>query len=240
MVTVYVTFLSTSRLTSSHIRRPDRPHKTAWFYNYLKLPGSRRGSLHQVMVGQHEQEHDEYEIVDVKQDLAAGFMLRFENKSSGSRDFKWVLLHEASSEETHAWAKAEQKRVKDKLRVLRRGQSSRDLKIRLLLLEDLLEGEVVEPVKPEWAPKSPSPAGSNPDIPPHASFYPLPLLQPQATATTLSTPLRLSITALSSLNASQTSICQTPPIQTPHVTWSAQIATTTLQSTTSPNMNETT
>lgn len=126
------------------------------------------------MAEQDEQEHIEYEIVDVKKDLATGFMLRFENKSSGTRDFKWVPIHGASPEETHAWAKAEEKRVKDKLRVLRRGQSSRNLKARLLLLEDLLEGEVVEPVKPEWASKSSSPAGSSPDIPPHAPFYPTP------------------------------------------------------------------
>ncbi|KAG9857541.1 hypothetical protein KCU98_g932, partial [Aureobasidium melanogenum] len=110
----------------------------------------------------------EYEIVGVKKDLAVGFMLRF--KKRGSKTFKWVPVHEASLAATHTWAKAKKERVEGQIKRSKKPKTMQDLQKRLSLLEDLLEGEVVEPVKP----KPPSPSGSDPDILPHNPFYPLP------------------------------------------------------------------
>ncbi|KAG9516427.1 hypothetical protein KCU93_g9102, partial [Aureobasidium melanogenum] len=110
----------------------------------------------------------EYEIDDVKKDLALGFMLRF--KKMGSKRVKWVPVREVSPAETHAWAKAEEKELEDKIKDLKKGKKSSLLQNRLALLVDLLEGEITEPTKPHWVSKTPSP---DPDLP-HAIFYSLP------------------------------------------------------------------
>ncbi|KAG9557078.1 hypothetical protein KCU71_g14197, partial [Aureobasidium melanogenum] len=88
----------------------------------------------------------EYEIDDVKKDLAFGFLLRFKKK--GSKKGKWVPVREVSPAETHAWAKAEKDYVEEKIKDLKKGKKSFLLRNRLALLVDLLEGEITEPTKP--------------------------------------------------------------------------------------------
>lgn len=113
----------------------------------------------------------EYEIDDVKRDMAIGTMLHF--KGNESENSKWVPVREASPAETYALAKAEKEDVEEEIRDLTKGQESSHLQNRLALLEDLLDGEVVEHTKPHWVSETPSPDSN---IPLHKPFYPLPTL----------------------------------------------------------------
>ncbi|KAH0346670.1 hypothetical protein KCU83_g7239, partial [Aureobasidium melanogenum] len=110
----------------------------------------------------------EYEIDDVKQDLAHRFMLRFKRRDSDK--VKWVPVREVSPAETDAWAKAEREYVEGLIKHSKRRKTSQDLQNRLFLLVDLLEGEITEPIKPHWVSKPPS---ADSDLP-HATFYSLP------------------------------------------------------------------
>ncbi|KAH0042560.1 hypothetical protein KCU78_g747, partial [Aureobasidium melanogenum] len=94
----------------------------------------------------------EYEIDNVKKDLVLGFMLRF--KKRGSKKVEWVPVREVSPAETHAWTKAEEKKVEEKIRSPKKGKKSPLLRNRLALLVS----------------KPPSPDS---DLP-QAAFYSLP------------------------------------------------------------------
>jgi hypothetical protein len=113
------------------------------------------------------------EVKDVRIDSDVGLMVYYrkggKDKAGDLWPFEWVSVDAASSQTTSSWAKTEKKRIEKSMRYLNAKNVSLAKK-RLLMLEDLLDGDIIEP---DWTSESPSP---NPhiEIPPHAPHYPLP------------------------------------------------------------------
>jgi hypothetical protein len=113
------------------------------------------------------------EVEDVKIDAEVGLMVHYrkegKDEAGNSWPFEWVSVDTASFQAISEWAKTEKKRVQGTIRYLNTKNLSLAKK-RLLMLEDLLDGEIMEP---DWTSESASP-NPNIEIPPHAPHYPLP------------------------------------------------------------------
>jgi hypothetical protein len=94
------------------------------------------------------------------------------NEAGKPWPFEWVPTDAASLQAISAWAETEKKRVEGSMRYLNSKNVSLAKK-RLLMLEDLLDGVIIEP---DWMSESPSP-NPNIEIPLHAPHYPLPTLR---------------------------------------------------------------
>jgi hypothetical protein len=93
-------------------------------------------------------------VKDVKRDLVGNLMIHYRekgrNKAGNPWPFQWVPVDTASPILISAWAKVEKERVERSIRYLKAHQISASTTKRLHMLDDLLDGETVDPVKPNW------------------------------------------------------------------------------------------
>jgi hypothetical protein len=133
-------------------------------------------------------------VKDVKRDLTGNLIIHYREKGRNKADnawpFQWVPVCTASPILIFAWAKVEKERVERSIRYLKEHQISVSVTKRLHMLDDLLDGETMDPVKPDWMPDasssdssssgSSSPDSSSPDqdtkMPSHPPHFPLPTL----------------------------------------------------------------
>jgi hypothetical protein len=136
-------------------------------------------------------------VKDVKRDTTGNLMIHYRekgrNKAGNPWPFQWVPVGTASPILISAWAKVEKERVERSIRYLKEHQISAGTTKRLHMLDDLLDGETVDPVKPDWMTDalssdssfsdSASSDSSSPDspsldqdtmIPSHPPHFPLP------------------------------------------------------------------
>jgi hypothetical protein len=126
-------------------------------------------------------------VRDVKRDLTGNLIVHYRergrNKAGNPWLFQWVPVGTASFQMISAWAKVEKERVERSIMHLKERQISATITKRLHMLDDLLDGETVDPVKPDWmtdssSSDSPSPDFTSPDqdtkMPSHPPHYPLP------------------------------------------------------------------
>jgi hypothetical protein len=133
------------------------------------------------------------EVKDVKRDPTNGLLMihyreKGRNKADNPWPFQWVPVGTASFQTISAWAKVEKERVERSIRHLKEHQISVTITKRLHILGDLLDGETVDPVKPDWmtdrsssdssSSGSSSPDCSSPDqdtkMSSHPPHFPLP------------------------------------------------------------------
>jgi hypothetical protein len=131
-------------------------------------------------------------VRDVKRDLTGNLIIHYRekgrNKAGNPWLFQWVPVGTASFQMISAWAKVEKERVERSIRHLKEHQISVTITKRLHMLDDLLDGETVDLVKPDWmtdcsssdssSSGSSSPDSSSPDqdtkMSSHPPHYPLP------------------------------------------------------------------
>jgi hypothetical protein len=93
-------------------------------------------------------------LKDVKRDLTGNLMIHYRekgrNQAGNPWPFQWVPVGTASPILILAWAKVEKERVERSIRYLKEHQISASTTKRLHMLDDLLDGETVDPVKPDW------------------------------------------------------------------------------------------
>jgi hypothetical protein len=113
-------------------------------------------------------------VKDVKRDLTGNLIIHYREKGRNKAG--------------NPWAKVEKERVERSIRYLKEHQISASTTKRLHMLDDLLDGETVDPVKPDWMPDclssdSSSSGSSSPDSPSpdqdtkmssHPPHFPLP------------------------------------------------------------------
>ena len=122
----------------------------------------------------------EFEVNGVRRDLVNGLMVLYRQKGRNEaglfHTYQWVPVGKASPKTISAWAKVEKERIEESVKLPEEHQISSRVAKRLLMLEDLLDGETIESTKPDWMSDSPSPdQDQDYNIPPHAPHYPLPV-----------------------------------------------------------------
>jgi len=117
------------------------------------------------------------EVNGVKRDLTVGLLVNYRkkgrNRAGNSQAFQWVPVHAASPRAVSAWAKAEKERTEETIKHLQEHQIPPNIAKHLSQLEDLLDGEIMSPTKPDSAGSSPA-EDQDTRIPPHPPHYPLP------------------------------------------------------------------
>jgi hypothetical protein len=109
------------------------------------------------------------EVKDVKRDPTNGLLMihyreKGRNKADNPWPFQWVPVGTASFQTISAWAKVEKERVERSIRHLKEHQISVTITKRLHILGDLLDGETVDPVKPDWMTDRSSSDSSSSDV----------------------------------------------------------------------------
>ena len=119
----------------------------------------------------------EFEVNNVTRNLAVGLMVHCRqigrDKSGNIHPYRWIPVQAACPKATSAWAKVAKERLEDQVKHLEKDQISSYTARRLRMLEDLLDGEIIPPDKPDWMSDT-SAEDQDTKISPHPPHYPLP------------------------------------------------------------------
>lgn len=117
------------------------------------------------------------EVNGVKRDPTIGLVVNCKkevrSKAATPQVFRWVPVHAVSSKAITAWAKVEKECVEEKVKHLQEHEVPSNTANHLLLLEDLLDGEIMQPTKPDSSSDS-AVEDQDVKIPSHPPHYPLP------------------------------------------------------------------
>lgn len=119
----------------------------------------------------------DFEVKGVMRDPTIGLIVncrkKIRSKAGTPWSFQWVPVHAVSSKAISAWAKVEKDCVEEKVKHLQEHEIPSNTADHLSLLEDLLDGEIMQPTKPDVSSDS-AVENHNMKIPPHPPHYTLP------------------------------------------------------------------